>query len=153
MFVFTLKFDKKKAVFIVLMTALVLVGIIFLASTIGKLSSGKSSAGDITTETGRAAYLAQYGWQVETPAISEENVLIPKTFSEVFENYNQLQLKQGYDLSKYAGTEVKLYTYRVTNHDSNEIVLAQLYVFKDQVIGGDVHSSDLDGFMCGIKNK
>jgi len=152
MFVFTLKFDKKKAVFIIIMAALVLIGIIFLANAIGKINSGERSAGDITTEAGRAAYLAQYGWQVETPAVSEENVLIPKTFSEVFENYNKLQLEQGYDLSKYAGTEVKLYTYRVTNHDSDETVLAQLYVCKGQVIGGDIHSSALDGFMCGIKD-
>ena len=152
MFVFTLKFDKKKAVFIVVMAALVLIGIIFLASAIGKASQGKHVSGDITTEAGRAAYLAQYGWQVETPAVSEENVLIPKTFSEVFENYNKLQLEQGYDLSKYGGMEVKLYTYKVTNHESEDTVLAQLYVCQGQVIGGDIHSSALDGFMCGIKD-
>ncbi len=153
MFVFTLKFDRKKAVFIVVMAALVLFGIIMLASAIGKAGSRDKLSGDLTTEAGRAAYLAQYGWQVETPAVSEENVLIPKTFSEVFDNYNHLQLQQGYDLSKYAGMEVKLYTYRVTNYESEETVLAQLYICQGQVIGGDIHSSSLDGFMCGIKDK
>lgn len=151
MFVFTLKFDKKKAVFIVIMAALVLIGIVLLAGLFSSSRKAADTKGDLTTEAGRAAYLEQYGWQVETPAISEENVLIPKTFSEVFEKYNQLQLEQGYDLSRYAGTEVKLYTYRITNHNSDEMVLAQLYVCKGQVIGGDIHSSALDGFMTGIR--
>ena len=152
MFVCTLKFDKKKAIFIVVMAALVLIGIILLAGALSKARGSERSTGDLTTEAGRAAYLSQYGWEVETPAVSEENVLIPKTFSDVFENYNELQLSQGFDLSKYGGMEVKLYTYKVTNYDSDETVLAQLYICKGQVIGGDVHSSALDGFMCGIKD-
>lgn len=150
MFVFTLKFDKKKAVFTVVMVALVLIGIVLLAG-IGHGGGDTDKSNDASTEKGRAAYLESCGWEVETPAISEEDVLIPKTFSDVFQNYNALQLSQGFDLSKYGGMEVKLYTYKVTNHESDDTVLAQLYVCKGQVIGGDVHSAALDGFMCGLK--
>lgn len=152
MFVCTMKFDKKKAVFIVVMVALVLIGIIFLAGIGHSRDDSAASAANASTEKGRATYLAQYGWEVETPAVSEEDVLIPKTFSDVFRNYNELQLSQGFDLSQYGGMEVKLYTYKVKNYDSDETVLAQLYVCKGQVIGGDIHSSALDGFMCGIKD-
>lgn len=151
MFVCTMKFDRKKAVFIVVMAALVLIGIILLAG-IGHGRGDSPSDAGVSTEKGRAAYLEQYGWEVETPAVSEEDVLIPKTFSDVFKKYNELQLSQGFDLSQYGGMEVKLYTYKVKNHGSDDTVLAQLYVYKGQVIGGDVHSSALDGFMCGIKD-
>ena len=55
-------------------------------------------------------------------------------------------------LSEYCGMEVTLYTYRVLNDEyADEEVLAQLYVSNGCVIGGDVHSTALDGFMCGIR--
>lgn len=151
MFICTFKFDKKKAAFIIAMAALVLIGIIMLAGIDRGGSSPASSTDRADSADEGADYLASLGWQVETPAISEESVLIPKTFSEVFEKYNALQLEQGFDLSKYAGQELKLYTYKVTNHESTDTVLAELYVYKGRVVGGDIHSSSLDGFMCGLK--
>jgi hypothetical protein len=45
-----------------------------------------------------------------------------------------------------------MYTYAVTNYpDASQTVLADLYIYKNRVIGGDVHSTNLDGFMIGIK--
>ncbi len=151
MFVCTLKFDRKKAAFIIVMAALVLIGIIMLVSIDRGDTSKEQLSAKAGSEEKRVEYLASLGWQVETPAISEEDVLIPKSFSDVFEKYNELQLSQGFDLSRYAGKEVKLYTYKVTNHESKDTVYAELYVYKNEVIGGDIHSSALDGFMCGIK--
>ena len=44
-----------------------------------------------------------------------------------------------------------MYSYRVTNeaYDGDE-VLAVLYIRNGEVIGGDVHSTALDGFMVGV---
>ena len=45
-----------------------------------------------------------------------------------------------------------MYRYRVKNYPSGEEnVIAQIIVLNYQVIGGDVHSSALDGFMHGLK--
>ena len=88
---------------------------------------------------------------METPALSEDTVLIPKQFSPVFEEYNELQKQQGFDLSEYCGMEVTMYTYRVVDSGREGDVLAVLYVLNGAVIGGDVHSTALDGFMCGVK--
>ncbi len=151
MFVCTLKFDRKKAIFIIVMAALILIGLIMLAGIDRDKVPTEISSEKADSESSRVKYLSALGWQVETPAISEEDILIPKQFSEVFEKYNALQLSQGFDLSKYAGKDVKLYTYRVLNHESTDTVLAELYVYKGEVIGGDIHSSALDGFMCGLK--
>lgn len=155
MFMLTLKFNKKTAVFIVVMAALVLIGIVLLAGA-HHAASERESAPDtpvtaVKNEQSRCRYLEQYGWEVESPALSSETVVIPRSFSDVFDAYNELQKQQGFDLSEYCGLEAELYTYRVTNCENDPNVVAQLYVRNGSVIGGDVHSTQLDGFMTGIK--
>ena len=155
MLICTLKFDKKKAVFWIIMAALILIGIVLLAgAATGHRTAAESARNDGTglrTDKARAAYLADCGWEVETPALSEESIVIPRVFSEVFENYNKLQKQQGFDLSDYCGMEVRQYTYRVLNSDIGDNVLAVLYICNGTVIGGDVHSTAMDGFICGLK--
>lgn len=152
MFICTLKFDRKKAVFVIAMAALVLIGIILLVGAFtGGAKTEAKAALSARNEKGRAAYLADCGWTVETPALSEDTVLIPKQFSPIFEEYNELQKQQGFDLSEYCGMEVTMYTYRVVDSGREGDVLAVLYVLNGAVIGGDVHSTALDGFMCGVK--
>jgi len=158
MLMYTVKFEKKKAVFAVVMAALVLIGIILLlgASDHGSKEDISTrpikSVTDVRNEKHRVAYLAQYGWSVESPAMSEAEVVIPRTFSAVLEAYNDLQKSQGFDLSEYCGTKVTMYTYRVKNEEfAGDEVLAILYVSNGCVVGGDVHSTAMDGFMYGIK--
>ena len=154
----TLKFDRKKTAFAVVIVALLIVGIILLVGAFEKSASGSATdaAGTgradavVKNEKSRVAYLARNGWEVASPAESESVVMIPRTFSAVFEEYNELQTQQGFDLSRYCGTEVTMYTYRVTNAQADGDVIAVLYVQKNRVVGGDVHSTALDGFMTGI---
>ena len=156
MLIWTMKFDRKKAAFWVVMAALVVIGIVLLLgirTRAAPADAGAKQSGAVKNEKARVAYLDACGWKVESPALKEETVLIPKTFSPVFEDYNELQKKQGFDLSRYSGREVKLYTYRVLSDKLGENVLASLYVSDGTVIGGDVHSTALDGFMCGLKQK
>ena len=155
MFMLTLKFNKKTAVFIVVMAALVLIGIVLLAGA-HHASSERAPVPDtpvtaVKNEQSRCRYLEQYGWEVESPALSSETVVIPRSFSDVFDAYNELQKQQGFDLSEYCGLEAELYTYRVTNYENDPNVVAQLYIRNGSVIGGDIHSTQLDGFMTGIK--
>ncbi len=149
MFMLTFKFNRKTAVFIVIMIALVLVGIILLAGAHHAAAAGAEPVYTVKNEKSRVAYLRQYGWEVASPAVSESEVLIPRSFSDVFESYNELQKQQGFDLSDYCGLEVELYTYQVLNYGEN--VVAQLYVLSGSVIGADVHSTQLDGFMTGVR--
>ena len=156
MLIWTLKFDRKKAAFWVVMAALVIIGIVLLFGAHAQAApaaSGITKSTSVKSEKARVAYLADCGWKVESPALKEENVLIPTSFSPVFEEYNALQKQQGFDLSRYSGKEVKLYTYRVLDSKLGDNVLAMLYVCSGSVIGGDVHSTALDGFMCGLRQK
>ncbi|MBQ9412648.1 MAG: DUF4830 domain-containing protein [Oscillospiraceae bacterium] len=157
MFIYTLKFDRKKALFWTVMAALVLIGIVLLVGAAQKASAAPAAAEKapslaVKNEKARVAWLNRNGWQVESPAESEGKVLIPRSFSAVFEDYNELQKKQGFDLSRFCGQEVTMFTYRVTNPEfSGDEVLAVLYVLDSTIVGGDVHSTALDGFMMGVK--
>ena len=63
-------------------------------------------------------------------------------------SYNNIQLHQGLDLTKYSGKEVSRYTYKVTNYpDYSGDVKANIIVYRNRVIGGDICSADVDGFI------
>lgn len=155
MFVATIKFSKKTAVFIVVIAALLLIGTVLLAGAHSKASrleaAGEKLITTVHSEKDMVKYLAQYGWEVNFPALSKETAVIPRQFSDVFTAYNELQKKQGFDLSELCGLEVEVYTYKVNNYPNEENVIAQLFVRNGCVVGGDIHSSELDGFMQGIK--
>ena len=58
---------------------------------------------------------------------------------------------KGFDPTKYAGTRVKRYSYRITNYPTGEEgVVADLYIYKNTVIGGEVLNPQLDGFLHGL---
>lgn len=102
----------------------------------------------IKTNEDRINFLAQFGWQVENEPLEEETVKIPKEFDDVLNSYNKIQKHQGLDLNKYSGKEVQRYTYKVTNYpEYTGTVTANVLVYRNQVIGGDICSSDVDGFI------
>ncbi|MGN1127326.1 MAG: DUF4830 domain-containing protein [Candidatus Flemingiibacterium sp.] len=105
----------------------------------------------IKTADDRVNFLRQFGWEVETKPVEEIEVTIPAEFDKVFQSYNELQKKQGFDLSKYHKKNVMRYTYRVTNYpDYSGEVLVSILVSRNRVIGGDVCSADANGFIHGL---
>ena len=59
--------------------------------------------------------------------------------------------KQGFDLEKYAGKEINMYSYSLENPPGEGDYLCSLYVCKGKVIGGDIHSTAMNGQMTGIR--
>ncbi len=107
----------------------------------------------IKTDEDRVKFLAQFGITVEPTALSSEEIKIPDTFDKVYVGYNEIQRAQGLDLTKYKNKKVMRYTYRVTGYEGYDgEVLANLIVCRDKVIGGDVCSSDVNGFVHGFAN-
>ena len=97
------------------------------------------------------SFLSQYGWEA-TDLLDTADVTIPAQFDPVYENYNALQTKQGFDLSKYRKKTVTRYTYRIVNYpDYSGVVIADVIVYKNRIIGGDVCSADINGFVHGFK--
>jgi hypothetical protein len=101
-----------------------------------------------------ADFLAQFGWTVNGATAESAEVTIPAEFDKVMNSYNDLQLNQGLDLSRYKGKDVTRYTFKVTNYPNYKgTVTANVIVYKNRVIGGDVCSSDVTGFIHGFDGK
>lgn len=143
----TIPLTPKRAAVLILLLAVLLAALVLISSGSGILSAHYN----VTTTEGRISYLAALGWEADPQTEQAQEVVIPRIFSGVFADYNKLQKQQGFDLSTYAGLDCTVYTYRVTNYaGTDDTVLAQLYIYKNRVIAGDIHSTALDGFMHGI---
>lgn len=155
MLVSTFKLTRKKAVLAVIAAALILAGIVILAGTLTEGADSRIKAGiGLKTDEDRAAYLSELGWNVDPEPLDVRTVLIPREFDDVYAQYNDLQKAQGFDLSEYCGMELDVYSYRVTNYSGcSDEVIAVLYLFNGQVVGGDIHSVMLDGFIHGLKTE
>ncbi len=128
--------------------------IAFLSVAVVLLLYSTSSYGLVKScyddEKERFSLLSAYGWQVAED-YEVKTVKIPEVWSEVYKNYNELQKKQGYDLSLFKGQTVTQYTYKILNHPKGEEVFAHILVYDGVIIGGDIMSTAIDGFMEGLK--
>ncbi len=99
----------------------------------------------------RIDYLSAYGWQVSDEPTATQELLIPEEMDDSYTEYLSLQNSQGFDLQKYSGKRVKRYTYEVLNYPTGETgVQANLLICKNTVVGGEVLSPRLDGFLHGL---
>ncbi|MCD8383136.1 MAG: DUF4830 domain-containing protein [Clostridiales bacterium] len=95
-------------------------------------------------------YLAALGWETDG-LVSTDQVALPDAFTSEYEDYLSVQADGGFDLLPYAGETVTRYTYAVANYPSGEEgVLADLLVLDGAVVGGELRSAALDGFMTGL---
>lgn len=134
---------------------------LILVITIGRVTSMalpqtmtvSSLAGqDYRSEEARKQFIAGLGWEVEPTPVVVKEVTIPQEFNDVYRNYNSLQRTQGFNLEKYKGKKVTGISYKVVNYpDKQAEVRLNLLIYKGKIIGGDVHSLQLDGFMQGLK--
>lgn len=105
----------------------------------------------LETEEQRLNFLHGMGWETSESAINCREVTIPEEWNEVYERYNQLQLAQGFDLSKHRGESAVIYSYTVLNYDGGrDNMVANLVVSDGKLIAADVSCTELGGFMTGI---
>jgi hypothetical protein len=101
-----------------------------------------------------AKFLQQFGWEVNMSDVEEVDVTLPSSFDKVLTAYNELQMRQGLNLAKYKNKPVVRYTFTVTNfRDAEGPVLANVIVYRNRVIGGDICSADITGFVVGFEGK
>ncbi len=105
-----------------------------------------------------AEFLTQFGWVADAGSVEKAEVTIPAEFDKVFAGYNELQKAQGLDLSKYKKKTVTRYTFTITNYKNADgsayqdgPVYANVLVYRNRVIGGDICSADVDGFIHGFE--
>lgn len=99
----------------------------------------------------RVAYLEALGWQVEPQPIETLDLQLPEKLEGEWDAYAKLQKEQGLPFSEFAGQAVKRYTYTVTNYpEIPQGVQANLYLWGDQIIGGDVIFTGQGGFQTDL---
>ncbi len=90
-------------------------------------------------------FLEKNDISVDESSLKIEEVLLPYEFDEIYEDYNELQKQSGFDISLYRGKTVQKFSYRALGYD--DVVFVNLLVYSDKIIGGDISSTALDGFM------
>ncbi|RPF48107.1 uncharacterized protein DUF4830 [Hydrogenoanaerobacterium saccharovorans] len=104
------------------------------------------------TEKDRLEFISQFGWETEKEPEEIAEIVIPEKFDEVYDKYNKLQKSQNFNLEKFKGKRCKRYTYKITNYpECPDFARINILVLEGKVIGGDVCSTELDGFMHGFE--
>lgn len=153
MFVFSVR-SKQIKVFLLIAFVLITVVCLFVLSR----GSQKTAADDganikAASHEERMSFISQFGWEVDEEPLEVTEVIIPAEFDDTYNKYNDIQKTQGFDLTVYAGMRVKRWTYSVKNYTGYEnkgCVRINILVCDGLVIGGDVCSVELDGFMHGF---
>ena len=158
MFIYTVRASTLKFFCVIALSVAVLCAVILTIPEYTPVStkaiaaeSAKYSYDKVKTSDDIVSFLSQFGWEVDGTPLEEVKIRIPMEFDKVMNSYNELQRGQGLDLSKYRGKEVTRYTFRITNYPGyNGKVLANVLIYRNRVIGGDICSADTSGFVHGF---
>ena len=157
MFIYSVKVSSIRFFTVLVLSVALLTTLIILVPTYEPLSVTASETINFTkikTNEDRVSFLAKFGWTVSKEPLEEVAVKIPDEFDAVFMEYNNLQKELGLDLSRYKRRDVMRYTYQVKNYpDYQGVVYANILVYKNKVIGGDVCSADINGFVTSLKGE
>lgn len=159
MFIYTVKGSTIKFFAVILIAVAALISVAVISSRSETLTTEAISTANksirydkIKTAEDRRKFLEQFGWETEDGVVESVKVKLPAEFDKIMTEYNELQKSQGLDLQKHKGREVERYTYTVTNYpDYNGTVYANIIVYRNRVIGGDICSSDISGFIHGFE--
>jgi hypothetical protein len=145
MLIWTAKFSRKKAAGAVILMGVVMAALIVLMGRAPE--EPEIPLPKLTTNEERVAYLQSLGWDVEPEPIETLQFLLPAELEEPYRTYNELQLSQGFDLTKCCGKQVNRCTYTVTNYpEQTGSVQANLYICEDIPVAGDICASGARGF-------
>ncbi len=130
----------KKTLFIVLL------GLIIALIVIGQAFSASGIKLDGSTNAMRMEYLKGMKLEPDDSAVMQKEIVLPQEFDSVYSEYNAIQKKAGFDLSKYKGEKATVYTYPL----SDPYKFVHLIVREGEIIGGDISSIKLDGEMLPL---
>ena len=157
MFVYAIRSATIKFVCAIALSVAALLALVALIPTYSAEKNESATVSDvwynkIYENSDRLAFIEQFGWKVDATPLESVEVSIPEEFDKVYLGYNEMQKEQGLGLTKYKGKTVTRYTYNVTNYPDYEgDVYISLLVYKNKVIGGDVCSADVGGFVHGFE--
>jgi hypothetical protein len=154
MFVMSFRHSRKRVIVTIAVAVAVVTAIAVLACARNAPPQATSAGRKYSIAAGsndeRVAFFRQFGWNVKAEPLDEGDVAIPGKFNDVYLEYNNIQQEQGLDLKPYAGKTVHQWIYAITNYPQQEMMRGTLLVSGGKVIGGDLSTPALDGFMTGF---
>ena len=159
MFIYSLRAGTVKLVGVTCVALTLLITLIAFVPTYSIATGAGDTAvsyryDKVKTQDDVVNFLSQFGWAVEAAPVEVKEVTLPAEFDKVFAAYNEIQKEQGLNLLKYKSKAVTRYTYAVTNYaDYEGTVYANVLVYRNRVIGGDLCSADLSGFIHGFEGR
>lgn len=154
MFIYTVKSKQIRAILIILFIVLTVSVLTFLSRDSQNVAKDNSTLEvKANNHSERMSFISQFGWEVAEEPAEVREVLIPENFDDVYTKYNEIQLKQNFDLTAFSGQRVKRWTYTVTNYpayEGKDCIKINILVYGGSVIGGDICSVESDGFMHGF---
>lgn len=153
MFIYSIRASTIKVCCVVLLFAVLFVGLV-LSGRNGAVSAISSAVevnyGGIRDKEDRVSFIRGFGIEIDENSEEAAKFRMPSDFDRVILGYNELQKKQGLDLSKYRNKRVTRYTYKVTNYEGEGEVYANLFVFRNRIVACDVCSASPDGFVVPL---
>ena len=153
MFIYSVRASSIKMLGIVAL-AVVLVIVLALSGQSGVVSAMSSATeidfSGVKNRESRVAFIEQFGFDVDESSEEETAFRMPRDFDRVILGYNEIQKKQGLDLSKYQNKRVTRYTYKITDYPSDGEVYATLFIHRGKVVACDISSADPEGFVLPL---
>ena len=148
MFIYSVRASTVKFFAFVLVAVALVIGVVGFSAdaAVSASASGEVDFTGIKSKEDRLEFMSRLGIKVADSEDSQSFV-IPKSFDRVILGYNEIQKKQGLDVSKYTRKKITRYTYEVTNFNSDGKVYANLFVYRNRIIACDVSSLDGEGFV------
>ena len=105
MFIYSLRARTLKFFAVVCVSLVAVITLIAFVPAYGEdlsvSKNGDINYSGIKTNEDRIEFLSQFGWEVKSEPIETAEVTIPAEFDKIFTGYNEIQKRQGLDLSAY----------------------------------------------------
>ena len=145
----TIRFFSVIALTLTLLATLLIVGSNTRDSVFA--SSDTVDFSNVKTNDDRVAFISQFNVNVKEAPTETVDFRVPESFDKVIAGYNEIQKKQGLDLTKYKNKRVTRYTYEASGYEgSQDTVFVNIIVYRNTVIACDVSSTDPEGFVLPL---
>ena len=143
---------SRRRIFLGMLSLVLLVSLsVILVGCLKKAPDDNTSGIFAATDAERVSYLNSLGWEAEPDPIETLDLKLPDDLLTSWADYVALQDSQFLPFGSHAGHTVQRYTYRITNYpDVANGVQVNLYLYQDEIIGGDIIATGKKGFQAGL---
>ncbi len=128
---------------------------VFTIILILQYDSHTKPVSSIINEESVISFLQSNNIEIDVTGMNVSYIVLSDENGEVFYNYNEMQKQNGFDLSPFVGKKIQKYSgpvIKCPDCENVEGVYATVLTYEDKIIGADIYSVSVNGFMRGVKN-